>query len=465
MKRGATEHDEKTRTTKRTKHQLDFRLKTTPPTKRWNGYLLVTRSKYEVIEYDVWLRIRDRHVFVEARTQETLNLVFVESVSHPNAFREATSHARHELKERMKDLDAVLIDAKRLAENEDRTPEQDRQLDRTLAVADLHHKRMEELRSREFQCITVAKHTRVELKAGIATKLFGEPWVWCPAQDTLIHKTVVTRNLEVSFAQLYRFKKMQPLIQCYDALQQQWSRVTCPPQLHGVELLGVCSPRDGLIVGIVEKYANPDLPRCVQLGPGVQLMVTKCPFESWHPCLSAFNGCMFMDGAWCFDPSTRAWSKIPLLNHPRDDLSTIAFDGCLFAVGGENKEQLSKRVERYDGERWYNAAPLTKPRHWSKLVVFQGKLYAFGGERFIEDEDDGDDFVISSEVYSEGKWSSGPQFTRSSFHSVVVIAGSLVAFDINGKAHQLLGPELDISASLTCDTDLLRTMQVAVYKR
>ncbi len=89
-----------------------------------------------------------------------------------------------------------------------------------------------------------------------------------------------------------------------------------------------------------------------------------------------------------FDPDTCEWSPIPDMSGPRCSHAVVAFEGCLWVLGGNTlfgwQERNLRSVEFYDpyAERWTMSTPMLKNRHQHGAAATGGKIFVFGGEEF-----------------------------------------------------------------------------------
>ena len=65
-----------------------------------------------------------------------------------------------------------------------------------------------------------------------------------------------------------------------------------------------------------------------------------------------------------YDPNTDSWELLANLNEGRRALSTISFDGFIYAIGGMNVKDCISSVEKYDftNNTWTVVGHLTSPK-------------------------------------------------------------------------------------------------------
>jgi hypothetical protein len=80
---------------------------------------------------------------------------------------------------------------------------------------------------------------------------------------------------------------------------------------------------------------------------------------------------------WVFDGSR--WSAGPRLPLGLDHTSAATLDGRVYVAGGHSFGRDSARLFRLDGASWTELRPMRHPRGGHALIAFEGRLYAIGG--------------------------------------------------------------------------------------
>lgn len=79
--------------------------------------------------------------------------------------------------------------------------------------------------------------------------------------------------------------------------------------------------------------------------------------ERWYSAAVEWNGTVVVTGGWNpvtasveqFNPKTNQWTALPDLQVARCFHALVNIDSCLYAIGGENKDEMQlSSVERYD---------------------------------------------------------------------------------------------------------------------
>ena len=60
--------------------------------------------------------------------------------------------------------------------------------------------------------------------------------------------------------------------------------------------------------------------------------------------------------------------------------AAVTLGNYIYAIGGENRKEILKIVERYDvlNNRWELVASMKYERYYPRAVVFNKKIYVFG---------------------------------------------------------------------------------------
>ena len=80
-----------------------------------------------------------------------------------------------------------------------------------------------------------------------------------------------------------------------------------------------------------------------------------------------------------YDPKTNTWKYIAEMNTARSFCSAVAFEDCLYVVGGEGLN----KAECYSPalNKWHDISPMAKARRVPGMAAFKGHLYVFGGDK------------------------------------------------------------------------------------
>jgi N-acetylneuraminic acid mutarotase len=80
------------------------------------------------------------------------------------------------------------------------------------------------------------------------------------------------------------------------------------------------------------------------------------------------------------------WSELPAMQHGRVAPAAAVVDDKIVVVGGQDKKQLVKATEVFDGEKWTQAADMPTPREHLAAVSDGVYMYAIGGRALSADE-------------------------------------------------------------------------------
>ena len=83
----------------------------------------------------------------------------------------------------------------------------------------------------------------------------------------------------------------------------------------------------------------------------------------------------------CYIAALNEWKTLSPMNQPRWGNALVSCDGCLYALGGNDGENLSsvERMRELKGT-WENVQPMQKPRTWLAAVNCEGTMYVIGGK-------------------------------------------------------------------------------------
>ncbi|HET9780168.1 MAG TPA: kelch repeat-containing protein [Candidatus Dormibacteraeota bacterium] len=94
--------------------------------------------------------------------------------------------------------------------------------------------------------------------------------------------------------------------------------------------------------------------------------------------MGGFNAAgVSLNSTYVFDGSS--WQSGPSLPLGLDHPSATTFAGQVYIAGGHSNGLDSARLFRLDGDHWTELAPMRYARGGHALIAFQGKLYAVGG--------------------------------------------------------------------------------------
>jgi len=90
--------------------------------------------------------------------------------------------------------------------------------------------------------------------------------------------------------------------------------------------------------------------------------------------LGGFNGVTRMNSGERFCPRTRQWADIPEMYSPRSNFATEIIDDMLFTIGGFNGVTTIFNVECYDSQadEWYDATDMSLYRSALSACVVKG---------------------------------------------------------------------------------------------
>jgi hypothetical protein len=75
------------------------------------------------------------------------------------------------------------------------------------------------------------------------------------------------------------------------------------------------------------------------------------------------------------------WNTKTPMSQARDSLSVVAFDGKIYAIGGQTNDGYGGTNERYDPktDTWITLTPMPTPRINLAIAAYQGKIYCISG--------------------------------------------------------------------------------------
>jgi len=82
-----------------------------------------------------------------------------------------------------------------------------------------------------------------------------------------------------------------------------------------------------------------------------------------------------------------SWNEKAPMNQARSDLSVVAVDGKIYAIGGQTSDGYVGTNERYDPKMdvWVTLAPMPTPRISLAIAAYDGKIYCMSGGIYPED--------------------------------------------------------------------------------
>ena len=94
------------------------------------------------------------------------------------------------------------------------------------------------------------------------------------------------------------------------------------------------------------------------------------------------EGGQISDVVEALDTRTGTWSRRASLPTPRMELTAVAVNGTVWALGGSTGRAPTGVVEVYNpaDDRWSSAEPLPTPRYSLAASVANGRVYAVGGQ-------------------------------------------------------------------------------------
>jgi hypothetical protein len=90
-----------------------------------------------------------------------------------------------------------------------------------------------------------------------------------------------------------------------------------------------------------------------------------------------------------YNPDARTWTRRKDMNLARSDMSVIAVDGKIYAMGGWTGAAVSNVVEAYDPttDTWTGRSPMTVGRVGGQAAVADGRIYVLGGRTSFAQDD------------------------------------------------------------------------------
>jgi len=143
-----------------------------------------------------------------------------------------------------------------------------------------------------------------------------------------------------------------------------------------------------------------------------------------------------------FDPGRQAWQTLAKSTHVQDFPGAAALGEQIYVVGGVDKKKNLATVDVFDvaAKKWQSGAPLEVARSRLTTVTFDGKLYAIGG--YIGDGREALD-TGSVEEYDPGQrsWRKKASMpTARHGHAAVVVNNRILVIGGYGKHASKYGP-------------------------
>ncbi|MCL2288154.1 MAG: hypothetical protein FWC33_03095 [Candidatus Bathyarchaeota archaeon] len=144
-----------------------------------------------------------------------------------------------------------------------------------------------------------------------------------------------------------------------------------------------------------------------------------------------------------------SWNTKTPMNQARSDLSVVAVDGKIYAIGGQTNDGYVGTNERYDPktDMWVTLTPMPTPRISLAIAAYDGKIYCISGGIYPEDNPEIGASWRSNvvEIYdiAANSWStakSPASFTGSG--QAHVVDGKI--FVIVGNALHMYDPATDV---------------------
>jgi len=192
---------------------------------------------------------------------------------------------------------------------------------------------------------------------------------------------------------------------------------------HGVgvlnsKLYAVGGYDDGKVLSSVECYDDISNQwttvasmNTTRYGHGVAVLNGKLYAVGGH------DGSNVLSGVECYDDVSNQWTlvashgahqRLASMNKKRWLHGVGVLNGKLYAMGGQDSNNIVSSVESYDDVRnqWITVASMLIPRSEHRIQVFNGKIYAVGGYNSTGT-------LSSVECYDEGSdtWTAVPEMT------------------------------------------------------
>ncbi|XP_005111835.1 kelch-like protein 20 [Aplysia californica] len=195
-------------------------------------------------------------------------------------------------------------------------------------------------------------------------------------------------------------------IRCYHMLKnrQQEMDVKLMPRRGMVYERGVMIIANPYTEDILKKYNSMEmlLPKT-----GEVIHICKLPHSLYTPGVAStgdnqiylaggairkinYRGTITTEGVsnqvYMFDQAEASWQPKAKMNMIRSQFSLVIVDGFLYAVGGQDGNEILMTVERYDPHTntWTMVRSLPRCLRFTTGVSFRGKLYIFGGETKVD---------------------------------------------------------------------------------
>ncbi|XP_059153102.1 kelch-like protein 17 [Physella acuta] len=135
-----------------------------------------------------------------------------------------------------------------------------------------------------------------------------------------------------------------------------------------------------------------------------------------------------------YDPHTNTWTMVHSLPRPLRFMTGVSYKGKLYVFGGETKTDVSSGALRYDPQEdsWTELPPMKTPRVLAGSVVFRDKIYVIGGNSALSEkwkkEYLPEHCVTSVEIFdpSQEVWSEGPPLANALCGAGVVKYGETI---------------------------------------
>jgi N-acetylneuraminic acid mutarotase len=179
----------------------------------------------------------------------------------------------------------------------------------------------------------------------------------------------------------------------YDPASNIWSTLAPMPTPRGELAVAAFNGRVYAVGGYNHGYLNT----LEAYNPSTNTWATLAPMPTARedlaavavPCRGASGTCLDVIGGWNgtalatveqYNPANNTWSTLASMPTPRFDLAAAA-GSHIYAVGGYNGGYLNV-LEQYNPptDTWATLAPMPTPREALGAAAFNGNVYALGGD-------------------------------------------------------------------------------------
>ena len=189
-------------------------------------------------------------------------------------------------------------------------------------------------------------------------------------------------------------------LEALDLKTQTWSRLASLPSPRAGLTAAACRGRIYAIAGVhMDRGGEPfDQVWIFDPASGRWESGPPLPMAVWGPAAATVDDVIHVAGGgdgrlwddlYALDPESESWTSLAPMPTPRSDLSLVARDRRIYAIGGKAEPSAEEAwgctgcVEVYDidSDTWSTEASIPMRSAWLATAVAQGRLFAMGGAR------------------------------------------------------------------------------------